>query len=121
MKKDDHEDKCRRKYNSLRQKIDAMIARCETETDWIRAAATTPEDVARQIAEDPELAVPANWKETIRAGLLPPPLTDENKRQVTIRLDAAVVEFFKAGGRGWQSRINALLSSYIRQIHSDGR
>jgi uncharacterized protein (DUF4415 family) len=26
----------------------------------------------------------------------------ENKRQVTMRFDADVLEFFKAGGRGWQ-------------------
>lgn len=31
------------------------------------------------------------------------------KRQVTLRLDAAVVEAFKATGRGWQTRINAAL------------
>jgi uncharacterized protein (DUF4415 family) len=31
------------------------------------------------------------------------------KKQVTLRLDADVVESFRAGGDGWQSRINATL------------
>jgi uncharacterized protein (DUF4415 family) len=31
------------------------------------------------------------------------------KQQVTLRLDREVVERFKAGGPGWQSRINSAL------------
>jgi uncharacterized protein (DUF4415 family) len=37
------------------------------------------------------------------------PVADNPKKQVTLRLDADVVERFRAGGRGWQSRINAAL------------
>jgi uncharacterized protein (DUF4415 family) len=35
------------------------------------------------------------------------------KRQVTLRLDAEVLDRFKAGGRGWQTRINAVLKAYV--------
>ena len=35
------------------------------------------------------------------------------KRQVTLRLDPDVVDKFKAGGAGWQSRINAALRSAV--------
>jgi uncharacterized protein (DUF4415 family) len=31
------------------------------------------------------------------------------KRQQTLRLDPDVLDYFKAAGRGWQSRINAAL------------
>jgi uncharacterized protein (DUF4415 family) len=31
------------------------------------------------------------------------------KRQVTLRLDQDVIEKFKAGGQGWQSRMNEAL------------
>lgn len=37
------------------------------------------------------------------------PPSDSVKRQVTLRLDAEVVEHFKAGGPGWQTRINQAL------------
>ncbi|HYF88972.1 BrnA antitoxin family protein [Azospirillum sp.] len=37
------------------------------------------------------------------------PPAENPKLQVTIRLDAEVVEHFKAGGPGWQSRINEVL------------
>lgn len=37
------------------------------------------------------------------------PRKDNPKAQVTLRLDAEVVDHFKAGGAGWQTRINAAL------------
>lgn len=36
------------------------------------------------------------------------------KQQVTIRFDKDVLDWFKAGGRGYQSRINAVLRAYVR-------
>ena len=39
-----------------------------------------------------------------------PLLPDEvRKRRVTIMLDPDVIDHFKAGGRGWQTRVNAAL------------
>jgi uncharacterized protein (DUF4415 family) len=37
------------------------------------------------------------------------PKSDDPKKQVTLRLDSAVLEKFRAMGPGWQSRINAEL------------
>ena len=37
------------------------------------------------------------------------PVSENPKRQVTLRLDPDVVERFRATGKGWQSRINAEL------------
>jgi uncharacterized protein (DUF4415 family) len=38
----------------------------------------------------------------------------ENKQQITLRLDADVLAFFRATGRRYQSRINAALREYVR-------
>jgi uncharacterized protein (DUF4415 family) len=38
------------------------------------------------------------------------PRLERPKVQVTLRLDADVVDSFRSGGRGWQSRINDVLS-----------
>jgi len=35
------------------------------------------------------------------------------KEQVTLRLDANILTHFKAGGRGWQTRINAALKRIV--------
>jgi uncharacterized protein (DUF4415 family) len=37
----------------------------------------------------------------------------ENKQQITLRLDADVIEFFRSTGRRYQSRINAALRDYV--------
>jgi uncharacterized protein (DUF4415 family) len=34
------------------------------------------------------------------------PIADNPKKQVTLRLDADIVERYRASGKGWQSRIN---------------
>ena len=41
----------------------------------------------------------------------------EPKQSVTIRLDADVVEWFKAQGKGYQTRINAVLRRYM-EVHT---
>jgi len=38
---------------------------------------------------------------------------EENKQQITLRLDAEVLAFFKSTGRRYQSRINAALREYM--------
>ena len=39
--------------------------------------------------------------------------TPEAKRQITLRLDPDVIDFFKAGGPGYQTRMNAVLRQYV--------
>ncbi len=40
------------------------------------------------------------------------------KKQLTLRLDADVLEWMKAQGKGYQSRINAILRAYY-EAHQD--
>jgi uncharacterized protein (DUF4415 family) len=66
----------------------------------------TPELLARlkPLEEvDPEFA------EFIRKGGRPQLPEQDRKRRVTIMLDPDVIEHFKAGGKGWQTRMNAAL------------
>lgn len=44
-----------------------------------------------------------------KAVLIPAP----GKERLTLRLDNFVVDYFKRRGRGYQSRINAVLRSYV--------
>jgi uncharacterized protein (DUF4415 family) len=37
------------------------------------------------------------------------------KKQLTLRIDADVVEWYKAQGLGYQTRINALLRAYMEE------
>ena len=53
------------------------------------------------------------WK---RPGLLTP---EENKRQITLRIDADVLSFFKTTGRRYQTRMNDVLRSYMEAQEAD--
>jgi uncharacterized protein (DUF4415 family) len=47
---------------------------------------------------------------------------EENKQQITLRLDADILTFFKSTGKRYQSRINAALREYMfahREIEID--
>lgn len=44
-----------------------------------------------------------------------PPLNDDARKQVVnIRLDRDIIAYFKAGGPGWQTRVNEMLASAIK-------
>ena len=47
------------------------------------------------------------WRE---AELVEPDRT----RPLTIRVKTSVLDYFKAGGKGYQTRINAVLEAYVR-------
>ena len=42
-----------------------------------------------------------------------PPVGDEAKQQVTLRLAPKVIRYFKQSGEGWQTRLNEALETYI--------
>ncbi len=44
----------------------------------------------------------------VKASELPP-----RKRQITLRLDADVIDFFQHTGKRYQTRINAVLRTYV--------
>lgn len=90
-------------------------------SDLAKLDATTDEEIARQIAEDPDTApeLTDEWfdkaerrvgDKVIRRGR--PPL-DNRKQLVSLRLDQDVIDRFRAEGPGWQSRINAALRKHL--------
>lgn len=42
-----------------------------------------------------------------------------SKDSITLRVDHAVLEWFKQQGKGYQTRINAVLKAYYKAHHSD--
>jgi len=67
------------------------------------ALAAMPDD--RIDTSDAPFRPDAAW---MKAAELP-----RTKQQITLRLDADVLEFFKHTGKRYQSRINAVLRSYV--------
>ena len=49
------------------------------------------------------------------------PQKKPTKKQLTIRLNQEVVEYFKLEGKGWQTKINEVLADYVNsQNEKDG-
>jgi uncharacterized protein (DUF4415 family) len=75
----------------------------ESKTDWDRIDAMTDEDI--DISDIPPLDEGFFTNAQIR---MPKP-----KETVTIRLDSDVVTWFKGQGKGYQTKINAVLRAYM--------
>ncbi|MEQ1704758.1 MAG: BrnA antitoxin family protein [Rickettsiales bacterium] len=52
------------------------------------------------------------FKKAVRIGR---PVSTNHKKRVTLRLDDKVISAWKATGKGWQTRLNALLVSIVEQ------
>ncbi|HEY1298860.1 MAG TPA: BrnA antitoxin family protein [Stellaceae bacterium] len=95
----------------------------DTFSDLAKVDATTDDEIARQISEDPETApeLSNDWfdkadlhygEKLLRRGR-GRPRVETPKKLVSLRLDQEVIDHFRAGGPGWQSRINAVLRKHL--------
>jgi uncharacterized protein (DUF4415 family) len=78
-------------------------------TDWKRVDKLTDSDIRRAIRSDPDAAPELDAAWFRRAKIVIP----EPKKAVSIRLDRDVMEWFRRRGRGYQTRINAVLRAYV--------
>ncbi|MCB8879296.1 BrnA antitoxin family protein [Acidisoma cellulosilytica] len=86
-----------------------MRERGESQTEWERVRAKTEEQLARDIASDPDWAdIPRDWMKDAIA-VMPGP-----KQLLSLRLDQDVVQWFRDQGPGYQTRINAVLRAFVQ-------
>jgi uncharacterized protein (DUF4415 family) len=85
-------------------------------TDRSRVDATTEADLDRQIAMDPDDTGndPAFWD---HAEIVRPP----RKERISVRLDADLLDWLRAQGPGYQTRLNAILRSYMEHARGASR
>jgi uncharacterized protein (DUF4415 family) len=87
----------------MKQRISSQKSR----TNYRRLRSMKSADV-RLSAEHPEMDLKNVVRGIVRRGLkvVPP------KQSVSLRIDADVLDWFKANGSGYQSRINAVLRAF---------
>lgn len=86
------------------EQLQAMRAAGLDQTDWDKARNHPMPD-----GSDPDDAMDSDDWVIVDIDLPRP------KQQTTVRLDADVLDWFKAQGPGYQTRINAVLRSYYEQ------
>ena len=82
--------------------------RAPDRTNYRRLAAMTDDDIARQVASDPDAVLFTDAMLASAVIVMPP-----SKQLMTLRLDQDVVSWFKSQGEGYQTRMNAVLRSYM--------
>lgn len=90
------------------EEIEAMIARGEDKTDWARVDAMADEDIERAMRDDPDWQdyMDIDWS---KAKMVIP----DRKKAISIRLDPDIIDFFQETGKGYQTRINAVLRHFV--------
>lgn len=67
------------------------------------------------LSDAPEITPEMFAKAIVRRGLKP-----RTKKQVTLRIDSDVLEWYRKQGRGYQTRINLLLRAYMDEHRRQG-
>jgi uncharacterized protein (DUF4415 family) len=81
----------------------------KSETDFKRLDAMKDEDI--DFSDNPEVPAEMFARGIVRRGLKPIP----PKKQLTLRVDSDVVDWYKKQGPGYQTRINSLLRAYMKE------
>jgi uncharacterized protein (DUF4415 family) len=69
--------------------------------------------IAAGIATDPDTYEPTD-EELAQLRPVGRPKAQETKERVTIRLSPEVTAFFRATGKGWQTRMDEVLKEYVQ-------
>ena len=93
------------------QELDDMLRRGDDRSNLARLDALTEEELEASIDIEEEGEI--DW-DSIQVGL---PLL---KQQLTVRLDTEVIDWFKLRGPGYQTRIKAVLRSYVEAQQKTG-
>jgi uncharacterized protein (DUF4415 family) len=77
-------------------------------TDWERLHRMDEAEIHAAVSDDPDIIpTDADFWESAEV------VTPQRKPTITIRLDADVLAWLKNQGKGYQTRINAILRSYM--------
>ena len=86
--------------------VNRKSASMKSKTDWSRLKAGA--DTAKPTSEHPEADVNHIVHGMVRKGVKPVP----SKASISLRVDQDVLEWFKAQGTGYQTRIKSVLRAF---------
>jgi uncharacterized protein (DUF4415 family) len=81
----------------------------KSKTDWKYLDSLKDDEI--DFSDIPEVSAEMFARAIVRHGLKPV----RPKKQLTLRIDSDVVEWYQRQGRGYQTRINSLLRAYMEE------
>jgi len=93
------------------EELKEMARRGKTKTDWKRVKATKEKDII--VGQDSPEITAEMWRNAVVSDRRPP------KKNITLRIDAEIIDWFKARGKGYQTRMNAVLRVFIELQRKD--
>ena len=91
----------------LIEQPDGTYRKAESLTDWDRLERMTADEIEEAARSDSDAPPMTGEDEWWRQHLV------TGKAQVTLRLDQDLLQWLKAQGKGYQTRINAILRQYM--------
>ncbi len=89
------------------EELAEMRRRGESLTDWKRVEAMTEAELEASIAADPDdIHEELDWTKAFIG--LPP-----RKKEIHIRIDSDVLDWFKRSGSGYQTKMNNVLRAFV--------
>ncbi len=80
----------------------------KSRTDFARLNQIKDKDI--DLSGAPEISPEMFAKAIVRRGLKP-----RTKKQITLRVDSDVLDWYKKQGRGYQTKVNLLLRAYLNE------
>jgi uncharacterized protein (DUF4415 family) len=91
------------------EELDELVKREGSGSDWKKAEAMTAAEIEASVAADADEAdMVMDWDNATVE--MPKP-----KAVLNMRLDKDILDYFRKMGKGYQTRINAVLRSYVEQ------
>jgi len=87
--------------------MNAKPTKKHSKTDWDKVKALSDSDINTS-------EIPALDPDFFKSAKLHMPV---KKSSITVRLDSDVLEWFRNQGKGYQTRINAVLRTYMKAHH----
>ena len=85
------------------EELDAIRKKGEGKTDWKRVAELRDEDIDTSDIPDLDESFWASAEQ----------IEPESKERISIRIDQDVLNYFRERGPGYQTRMNAVLKSFV--------
>ncbi len=100
----------KKKSNTARYTATELTAMRRTgvsRTNWQKLDAMSETELAASIAADPDdVHEDLDWTQAVKG-------IPERKLAIKLRIDAGIVRWFRASGKGYQTRMNNVLRAYV--------